>query len=324
MQFVLTVTSQLLLFDDIQFTEDRFYNPQIIENCFAINTILEVNIDTGQICVVFDMQYNPDCDQILHGIYLDIQVSNCLDSVIRGQILKYNYKEDGLLCYYCPLIGSDSTCKFIQETLAATIYIKSLSKMTNLPVGQIIIAHPINSGCYDDSLNQVFWSTDKAIIDIYLTGQCPNSDKDIQIFIFYLYDLDNQIIELNISGYNELGDLIYNEESIDNRVQITVNYDFSKYVLDNFNQMKVMFYIKFSTTTIIKTAYISLIQSSQLDVMYINVTFTVWAGRFSLIADRLENAVELNALFIPQMRKIRLRYQIFSIITADTIDNLFF
>ncbi|KAH0572048.1 hypothetical protein SS50377_26251 [Spironucleus salmonicida] len=241
-----------------------------------------------------------------------------------GQIMNYSYRDDARLCYSCPAIGSDSTCQFIQEALAANICIKSLTRMTTLPVGQILIAHPANSGCYDSARNEIFWQADKAVVELHLAGECPNSDRAIEHFAFQFFGLAGDIVELGVSGHDGAGDPVYTESAAGSLVQITVSYDFSRWVLENFNQLKVLFYIKLDTTTIVKLAAISMIQSAQLDTMYASAIFTVWAGRFNIVGDGLANAAELNALYMPQMRRIRLRYQIFSVITARTIDNLFF
>ncbi|KAH0572053.1 hypothetical protein SS50377_26256 [Spironucleus salmonicida] len=86
MYLILATVSVLVPAADIAAEESRFFVPEVLENCYARNNILEVNIDTDQICVVFDSDPSPECEQLPQGIYLDIQVSNFPDSVIRARL----------------------------------------------------------------------------------------------------------------------------------------------------------------------------------------------------------------------------------------------
>ncbi|KAH0575288.1 hypothetical protein SS50377_22915 [Spironucleus salmonicida] len=318
------IATQFILQADIQQEEDKYYKQVELDNCYGRNNMLQVNIDTSQMCVIFDMQHNPLCDQIPKGIYLEIQVSDYPDNVIRGQIEVFDYKNDKQICYSCPVIGADTSCKFIQNTEVASITIRSLIRKTKLPVGKIMITHPTYSNCYDSGRSQVFLSATEAKFVIFSSGQCPYDSNPTIKFQIKFYDTNNNVQEMSFNAKDEDGNDIYVEESFTGYFTQVIKQDFSEYVYSSFNTLIIYFYVAFNEITVAKQASISLIQSHQLQAMYQNAIFTVWSDRFIITADGLENSEELNTLYIPQMKRIQLRYQIFSQITQETISNLFF
>ncbi|KAH0575172.1 hypothetical protein SS50377_22799 [Spironucleus salmonicida] len=170
----------------------------------------------------------------------------------------------------------------------------------------------------------MFWQSDEAKLILYLTNNCiqygvPDYECNIQLF-----RIDGTIDNIVINAIDDEGNQIVKEQITDNFVKIDINYEFSNLIVNSYNSINIYLKLVADEILIVQKAVLSLVQSLQLGEMYLNPIFIVWAQIFSLIADPLPNAAELDALYGSRISSIYIRYEIFSKVDGETVVNLLF
>ncbi|KAH0570864.1 hypothetical protein SS50377_27157 [Spironucleus salmonicida] len=314
----------MILTEQILANEQREYPPRVLENCYRRNSVLVANIDRGQLCVEFDMEFDPDCAQLPPGVYMDIQVSNMPDYTIRGEFQNFDYQRTKELCYDCPLIGNDTQCDFIQQTAAVQVQLKSLTRATSLPIGKILIAHAQFAECFDATRSHMFWASKSAKLQIYATVECPEFGVDFSEYSIKLTRIDGTEDVIDINLVDEDGNTIITETVVGYLVEVTFDYDFSQYIQNFYEDIKLYLKLETEGVSVVQTVLINSMESESLPTMFQDPQFIIWAQRFTLTADPVPNAKELDETYLATSTGFTARYEFVDRTTGENLENIIF